>query len=50
MLFKAFAYHICNGEMQAVKEKLSNLASSTKEHVNVCKAKVEEKVFGISIN
>jgi hypothetical protein len=31
--------------MQSAKEKLSNMASSAKEHVNIYKAKVEEKVI-----
>ncbi|KAL6175986.1 hypothetical protein ACLB2K_052622 [Fragaria x ananassa] len=30
--------------MQVAKEKLSNLASSAKEHINIYKAKVAEKV------
>lgn len=30
--------------MLYAKEKLSNMASSAKEHVNIYKAKVEEKV------
>jgi len=31
--------------MQSAKEKLTNMASSAKEHVNIYKAKVEEKVI-----
>ena len=31
-------------KMQAAKEKVSNMASSAKEHVEIYKAKVEEKV------
>ncbi|KAH7514394.1 hypothetical protein FEM48_Zijuj11G0085100 [Ziziphus jujuba var. spinosa] len=30
--------------MQSAKEKLSNMASAAKEHLNINKAKVEEKV------
>ncbi|KAF5477752.1 hypothetical protein F2P56_004368 [Juglans regia] len=29
--------------MHSAKEKLSNVASAAKEHVNICTAKVEEK-------
>lgn len=30
--------------MQSTKEKLSNMASAAKEHVDVYKAKIDEKV------
>lgn len=32
-------------KMQSAKEKVSNMASSAKEHVNIYKAKAEEKVY-----
>lgn len=35
--------------MQVVKEKLNNLASSAKEHVNVYRAIVEEKVVDLCV-
>ncbi|PQQ11978.1 uncharacterized protein Pyn_05043 [Prunus yedoensis var. nudiflora] len=34
--------------MQYAKEKLSNMASSAKEHVNIYKAKVEEKLEAVA--
>lgn len=30
--------------MQSYKEKISNMASAAKEHITICKAKVQEKV------